>query len=140
MSPRAALRILGLVPLALAACAGRPAPGPRVPAPPYDPPGPDHSMSVPPGAAELDAAVALAEAAFPSSNPSCGRADQATLVQAERLYLGDKACVDRRCWRLTFKDRRLVPSGMEDVLGAGGEVYFVVDLTRKQATRVGLGE
>jgi hypothetical protein len=88
-------------------------------------------------ASEITKAIALAETAF-----SAARADpsQYSLVKAERMLAGGAHCAGTRCWQLTFKLNRLIPTQLPARLGAGGELFFTVDLDAGQAVLTGRGE
>jgi hypothetical protein len=88
-------------------------------------------------ASDLTQAIELAESAF-----SGAQADprQYSLVKAERLTGGDKNCRGSRCWQLTFKLNRLIPSQLPARVGAGGELFFTVDLDAGRALLTGRGE
>ncbi len=88
-------------------------------------------------AGDLVEAIRLAEGAFDraKADPSEYR-----LVQAQCLVSGTEDCASSRCWRLTFKLARLIPIDATDRLGAGGELFFTVDLDEERATFTGYGE
>ncbi|MCA2218930.1 hypothetical protein [Jidongwangia harbinensis] len=77
-------------------------------------------------ATALTEAIALAERSFPPDD----RPEDYRLIQAE-LQLGSQV------WRLTFKRARLLPDSAEDPIGAGGELFFTVDLAGRSATYTG---
>jgi hypothetical protein len=62
------------------------------------------------------------------------------LVQAQRLLAGGEHCSGTRCWRLTFKATRLIPTSLPALIGAGGELFFTVDVDRGAAKFTGHGE
>jgi hypothetical protein len=86
---------------------------------------------------DLVDAVALAEREFgaASATPS----DYA-LIRAQRLLAGGDHCTGTRCWQLTFKLSRLIPTATNPRIGAGGELFFVVDVERGTAMLTGRGE
>ena len=77
-------------------------------------------------AAALVEAIGLAEGAFPAGD----RPEDYRLIQAES-QLGTPV------WRLTFKRARLLPASPEEPIGAGGELFFTVDLDRRSAAFTG---
>jgi hypothetical protein len=66
--------------------------------------------------------------------------DQYSLVSSERMLGGGPHCASVRCWQLTFKLKRLIPTELLAPLGAGGELFFTVDLDAGQAILTGRGE
>ncbi len=94
-------------------------------------------MTVPATAADLLAAIALAEKAFRAAqeNPA-----EYQVVQAQRLIAGGPHCTGTRCWRLTFKRTRLIPATLPAMIGSGGELSFTVDLDAFLATLTGHGD
>jgi len=124
--------LLALAALCLAACA--PTPGGAV-APTGTKTMADHS--IPTTASDLVEAVQLAERIFGQANAS---ADDYRLVQARRLLAGGEHCSGTRCWQLTFKLARLIPTSLSARMGAGGELFFTVDVERGEATLTGHGE
>jgi hypothetical protein len=86
---------------------------------------------------DLVAAIAIAERSFDQASASVG---DYRLVQAQRLLAGDEHCSGTRCWRLTFKATRLIPTSLPALIGAGGELFFTVDVDRGAAKFTGHGE
>lgn len=86
---------------------------------------------------DLVEAIRLAEGAFGAAqaNPAEYR-----LVEAQRMITGAEHCSGPRCWRLTFKLTRLIPTQLPARVGAGGELFFTVDLDEGRATFTGYGE
>ena len=62
------------------------------------------------------------------------------LVQVENLLKGAVPKSDPNVWRLTFKAQRLIPSTADAIIGAGGEIYFEVNLASGQAYLTGRGD
>lgn len=58
------------------------------------------------------------------------------LVKAE-LAIG---LTDRPVWMLTFKPASLIPQSMEQVMGAGGELFLRVNLETEEVVLLGYGE
>lgn len=88
-------------------------------------------------AQDLFEAIRLVEGAFGAANSN---PDEYRLVHAQNMIAGDKHCSSSRCWRLTFKLTRLIPTQLPAKVGAGGELFFTVDLDKGQATFTGHGE
>jgi len=88
-------------------------------------------------ATDLTAAIELAERSFGQANASVS---DYRLVQAQRLLAGGEHCSGTRCWRLTFKLARLIPTSLPGLIGAGGELFFTVDVERGAAKLTGYGE
>jgi hypothetical protein len=88
-------------------------------------------------ASDLFQAIQLAEDAM---RRAAADPDQYNLVKAERMLLGDIHCSSLRCWQLTFKLKRLIPTQLPTRLGAGGELFFTVDLDAGLAVLTGRGE
>jgi hypothetical protein len=86
---------------------------------------------------DLVAAIAIAERSFDQASASVG---DYRLVQAQRLLAGGDHCSGTRCWRLTFKATRLIPTSLPALIGAGGELFFTVDVDRGAAKFTGHGE
>ena len=86
---------------------------------------------------DLVAAVQLAEREFPAAG---AKPPDYSLTRAQRLLAGDERCSGTRCWQLTFKLTRLIPTAANPRIGAGGELFFTVDVERGVATLTGLGE
>lgn len=97
----------------------------------------DHGAAAGGTAAELVDAVRLAEGAFAGADLEVG---EHVLVGAERLTGGSPHCSGVRCWALTFKPRRLVPTSLDERVGAGGDVHFTVDLDAGEAVFTGFGD
>ncbi|HEX3763653.1 MAG TPA: hypothetical protein VHW23_33380 [Kofleriaceae bacterium] len=91
----------------------------------------------PPTATDLLDAIELAEHSFGQANAST--ADY-QLVFARRLLAGSEHCSGTRCWQLTFKQSGLIPTSATARIGAGGELFFVVDVEHRQAKFTGHGE
>jgi hypothetical protein len=88
-------------------------------------------------AGELLDAIRLAESAFGAANASPG---DYRLVRVEWLLGSSEECTGVRCWRLSFKLARLIPTQSAARVGAGGELFFTVDLDAGRATLMGRGE
>lgn len=88
-------------------------------------------------AQELLDAIKLAQDTFEVPDASL---DEYRLVEAKRMFVDTKHCSGARCWRLTFKLARLLPTEAGGILGAGGELFFTVDLDAGEATFTGYGE
>jgi hypothetical protein len=88
-------------------------------------------------ASDLIEAIAIAERNFDQANANVS---DYLLVQAQRLLAGGEPCAGTRCWRLTFKLTRLIPTSLPALIGAGGELFFSVDLERGAARLTGYGE
>jgi hypothetical protein len=88
-------------------------------------------------ASELFEAIKLAEGAFASAPAD---PQEYSLVRAERMLAGDPNCTGTRCWQLVFKLNRLIPTALPARLGAGGELFFTVDLDAEVAVLTGWGE
>jgi hypothetical protein len=86
---------------------------------------------------DLIAAIAIAERSFDQASASVS---DYRLVQAQRLLAGGEHCAGTRCWRLTFKATRLIPTSLPALIGAGGELFFTVDVDRGAAKFTGHGE
>jgi hypothetical protein len=86
---------------------------------------------------DLFEAVRLAEGAFAATREQLG---DYRLVGAEHLLAGGESCSGVACWRLTFKRASLIPSAASARIGAGGELFFVVDLDTATANFTGTGE
>jgi hypothetical protein len=86
---------------------------------------------------DLIAAVRIAEGAFGAANAA---PHEYRLVGAERMLSGARHCSGARCWQLTFKPTRLIETGPAAIVGAGGELFFTVDLDQGRATLTGYGE
>ena len=86
---------------------------------------------------DLFEAIRLAEGAFDAANAN---PDEYRLVQAQRMLAGAQHCSGLRCWRLTFKLTRLIPTQLPAGVGVGGELFFTVDLDEGRATFTGYGE
>ncbi len=84
----------------------------------------------PDSAAECKQALARGEELLHSE----GGADEYVLVAAERRLAQPGS------WRLTYKPRRLVPERSDEPIGAGGELFAVVDLATGDARVTGRGE
>lgn len=97
----------------------------------------ENSMSKLITANDLIEAVRIAESAFSDAQ---AKPEEYTLVNAERLLTGDPNCIGARCWKLTFKLNRLVPTVLPARIGAGGELFFIVDLDAAKAVLTGRGE
>lgn len=88
-------------------------------------------------ATDLLDAIELAEHSFGQANASTSDYE---LVFARRLLAGSEHCSGTRCWQLTFKQSRLIPTSLSARIGAGGELFFIVDVERRQAKLTGHGE
>jgi hypothetical protein len=77
-------------------------------------------------ATALAEAISLAEGSFPAGDPP----EEFRLIRAE-AQLGTPV------WRLAFKRARLLPASLEEPIGAGGELFFTVDLDQRSATFTG---
>lgn len=88
-------------------------------------------------ASDVAQAIALAEQALARTDANL--ADY-QLVRAQRLLAGGPDCSTTRCWQLTFKLARLIPATSAGRIGAGGEVFFVVDVDKGEAKLTGYGE
>ena len=86
---------------------------------------------------DLFEAIRLAEEALATEKVNI---DEYSLVKAERMLGGCEYCSSTRCWKLIFKLTRLIPSRTLERIGAGGEIYFTVDLNKSEAILVGYGE
>ena len=86
---------------------------------------------------DLIEAVGLAERGFGTADAS---PSDYVLIRAQRLLAGDERCTGTRCWQLTFKLSRLIPTTANPRIGAGGELFFMVDLERGSAMLTGRGE
>jgi hypothetical protein len=93
--------------------------------------------SSPSTASGLVEAIEIAERNFGQANANV---DEYRLVQAQRLLAGGEHCSGVRCWRLTFKLARLIPTSLPALIGAGGELFFTVDVERGVAKLTGYGE
>jgi hypothetical protein len=94
-------------------------------------------QSSPSTASDLLAAIAIAERNFGQANASVG---DYRLVHAQRLLAGGEHCSGTSCWRLTFKLARLIPTSLPALIGAGGELFFTIDVDRGAAKFTGYGE
>jgi len=84
-------------------------------------------------ATDLVEAISLAERSFPAG-------DQPTdhrLIRAELQLGGQPEGSGVRVWLLTFKPVRLLPGSSDAPIGAGGELFFTVDLDEQAATSTG---
>lgn len=90
-------------------------------------------MADPTTATDLVEAVALAEGSFPADEAP---ADY-QVIAAELLLVGRPAASGVRVWRVTFKRVRLLPGSVDAPIGAGGELFFTVDLDARTATVTG---
>jgi len=88
-------------------------------------------------ATDLLEAIRLAEKEFAALN---AKVNEYRLLEAKNMTGGDKHCSGSRCWRLAFKLARLIPTQLPGKVGAGGELFFTVDLDKNQATFTGYGE
>jgi hypothetical protein len=86
---------------------------------------------------ELLDAIKLAEAAFSAAS---AKPQDYSLVKAERMLAGDPNCTGTRCWQLVFKLTDLIPTTSSDRTGAGGELFYTVDLDSGAAVLTGRGE
>ncbi len=93
--------------------------------------------SIPSTATDLVTAAELAERSFAQAGATV---TDYVLIRAQRLLAGGEHCSSTRCWQLTFKLARLVPSSLTARLGAGGELFFTVDVERGEAKLTGRGE
>lgn len=86
---------------------------------------------------ELEEAAALANAFLPTldRNPK-----ELKLVKAENLVFRGPSLLGPSIWRFTYKERSLIPKDGRALLGAGGELFIEVDLDKKKATFLGVGE
>ena len=94
-------------------------------------------MAEPKTAQDLIEAVQLAE---DSLDIGATGADAFQLVAARRMLDGGESCTTTRCWQLTFKRSRLLPTSTAARLGAGGETFCEVDLLERTVTILGHGE
>ena len=94
-------------------------------------------QSPPTTARDLVQAIELAEHSFDQAGASVG---DYQLVRAQRLLAGGEHCSGTRCWQLTFKLARLIPAAPAGRIGAGGELFFTVDVERGEARLTGHGE
>jgi hypothetical protein len=94
-------------------------------------------QSSPTTASDLIQAVEIAERSFGQANASV---NDYRLVVAQRLLAGGEHCSGTRCWRLTFKQANLIPTSLPALIGAGGELFFTVDIERGTAKLTGYGE
>lgn len=93
--------------------------------------------STPTTAMDLLEAIELAERSIGQAGASI---DDYRLVRAQQLLGGSEHCPGPRCWLLTFKLARLIPTAESPRIGAGGELFFTVDLDRGEAKLTGHGE
>ena len=94
-------------------------------------------QSIPSSATDLVTAIEIAERNFGQVNANVS---DYRLVQAQRLLAGGEHCSGTRCWRLTFKLARLIPTSLPALIGAGGELFFTVDVEQGAAKLTGYGE
>ena len=84
-------------------------------------------------ATDLVEAISLAERSFPvGDQPADYR-----LIRAELRLGGQPEGSGVRVWLLTFKLIRLLPGYANAPIGAGGELFFTVDLDEQAATYTG---
>ncbi len=88
-------------------------------------------------ATDLLQAIELAERSFDQAGASTG---EYRLIRAQQLLAGGEYCSSPRCWQLTFKLARLFPTAQSPRIGAGGELFFTVDVERGEAKLTGRGE
>ena len=62
------------------------------------------------------------------------------LIEARNLIIRGNEEMDPRKWRLTFKDRAILPTDKGGILGVGGEIFIEVDVGTQQAKLLGVGE
>jgi hypothetical protein len=129
--PRPAWTLTALAALGLVACAHKSDPATDTGAKTMA------QQSSPSTASDLVEAIAIAERNFGQANASVG---DYRLVHAQRLLAGGEHCSGTSCWRLTFKLARLIPTSLPALIGAGGELFFTIDVDRGAAKFTGYGE
>lgn len=82
---------------------------------------------------DLVEAISIAEGSFPTDDQPSNH----QLISAELMLGGRPGGSGVRVWRLTFKPARLLPETADAPIGAGGELFFTVDLDERTATYTG---